>query len=123
MLGENGWLTRRLNYVKLRRKNLDELNISNSIAETNEMTPEEDLERLKTSIIHKTSRDELVRKLNSTRELRKQMLKIETTDLREHFPFFLAEPTLVSIFCFIHLIYSTNMTFVFSSPFLVVMGF
>lgn len=47
-----------------------------------------DLEWLKTNLIRKSDRNDLIKKLNSTRELRKEMLKATETDLREQFPFF-----------------------------------
>lgn len=58
---------------------------------------EDDLEELKSALIHKCSRDELMRKLNSTRDLRKILLTQTETDLRHRFPFFFAEPELVSL--------------------------
>lgn len=58
--------------------------------------PEADLEYLKTNIIHKCNRNELIEKLNSTRDIRKILLTQTETDLRHRFPFFFAEPQLVS---------------------------
>lgn len=101
MLGENGWLTRRLNYMKLCKKKLAtgavNVSIDNPIEEPLS-NPECDLEWLKTHSIDKNDREGIVKKLNSTRELRKEMLKITETDLREQFSFFLVAPELVSIY-------------------------
>lgn len=103
LLGEYGWLTRRLNYVKSCRKQIvnsstdgvDELGES---MENISIDPQRDYQSLKTEVINKNNRDILVRKLNSTRELRMTLLHAKETDLREQFPFFFAEPQLVSIF-------------------------
>lgn len=102
LLGENGWLNRRLNYVKSRLKSIAaaELPANDIPTGSNESlppNPNDDLENLKSTLIHKSSRDEIIRKLNSTRELRKIMLKQTETDLRHQFPFFFADPELVSI--------------------------
>lgn len=64
--------------------------------------PQRDYESLKTEPIDLSNRDALVRKLNSTRELRKVLLRAKETDLRENFPFFLAKPQLVSVI-FLHI--------------------
>lgn len=101
LLGENGWLTRRLNYMKLCKKKLaaGAVNVSiNNPIEEPLSNPECDLEWLKTNSIDKNDREGIVKKLNSTRELRKEMLKITETDLREQFSFFLVAPELVSIY-------------------------
>lgn len=65
-------------------------------SESNPPIPDDDLEYLKTALIHRCNRDELTRKLNSTRDLRKILLTQTETDLRHRFPFFFAEPELVS---------------------------
>lgn len=113
MLGENGWLTRRLNYMKLCKKKLAtgavNVSIDNPIEEPLS-NPECDLEWLKTHSIDKNDREGIVKKLNSTRELRKEMLKITETDLREQFSFFLVAPELVSIY---HIQFKTcNLNFI-----------
>lgn len=106
LLGENGWLTRRLNYVKTRLKSiaaaeLPAVDMANDIPiESNESptpNPDDDLESLKSALIQNGSRDEMIRQLNSTRELRKILLTQTETDLRHRFPFFFVDPELVSI--------------------------
>lgn len=100
LLGENGWLTRRLNYIKLCKKNLAHAEADMSMNQSVQITPEnpeQDFEWLKSNLIKKSDREELIKKLNSTRELRKNMLNATETDLREQFPFFFAEPELVSV--------------------------
>lgn len=108
MLGENGWLTRRLNYMKLRQKNImaAELSVTdNSIVDVDEPpNPERDLEDLKTAMVQSLTRENLVQKLNSTRDLRKILLTKKETDLRHRFPFFFAEPKLVSVMISISLV-------------------
>lgn len=100
-MGENGWLTRRLNYIKVCKKNLADATelAEQSLNESTESldNAKRDLEWLKTNLIRKSDRNDLIKKLNSTRELRKEMLKATETDLREQFPFFFAEPELVSV--------------------------
>lgn len=61
------------------------------------LDPQRDYESLRTDPIDLNDRNVLVQKLNSTRELRKTLLSAKETDLREHFPFFLAYPQLVSV--------------------------
>lgn len=91
-MGENGWLTRRLNYIKMCKKNLADATelAEQSLNESTESldNAKRDLEWLKTNLIRKSDRNDLIKKLNSTRELRKEMLKATETDLREQFPFF-----------------------------------
>lgn len=106
MLGEFGWFTQRINYIKSCQKNIraqacaenDNVNLICESMENVLVDPQNDYESLKTEQIDLDNRNILVRKLNSTRELRKVLLNATTTDLREHFPFFLVAPQLVSIF-------------------------
>lgn len=67
------------------------------------LDPQRDYESLRTESIDLNDRNVLVRKLNSTRELRKILLNVNETDLRERFPFFLANPLLVSVISHVNL--------------------
>lgn len=69
---------------------------STESAESQPPNPNDYLEDLKTALVTKCSRNELIRKLNNTRELRKVLLTTAETDLRHRFPFFFADPELVS---------------------------
>lgn len=91
MLGDNGWLIRRLRYVKTRQKEIAaaELTADESVENDSQPpNPENDLETLKTALIRNYDRVELVRLLNSTRGIRKILLTKIETDLRHRFPFF-----------------------------------
>lgn len=55
------------------------------------------MEYLKHVKINEKDIEDLRLKLNSTRNLRKTMMKVPETDIREMFPFFLACPALVSV--------------------------
>lgn len=79
-------------------------------SESQAALPDDDLEDLKTALIRSCSRDELIRKLNNTRDLRKILLTKTETDLRHQFSFFFAEPELVSnIFvCAMYNVHSTH---------------
>lgn len=105
MLGESGWFTKRLNYVRNCRKNIqaqsrsvnDDLNDIRESMENVVIDPQRDYESLRMEPIDLNCRDMLVQKLNSTRELRKVLLNAKETDLREQFPFFLAKPQMVGV--------------------------
>lgn len=106
LLGESGWFTRRIHYVKSCRKKIqtqsrtidDDIEDISKSMENILVDPQLDYESLRSEPIDLNNRDVLVRKLNSTRELRKVLLKAKKTDLREHFLFFLGKPQLVSVF-------------------------
>lgn len=96
---ENGWFKTRLNYLSQRQnkrnssiaqQSLDHEEMSNSLTEN------EDMEFLKHAIIEQANFKSIIEKLNSTRNLRRQMLLAKETDLRENFPFFFSHPKLVS---------------------------
>lgn len=105
LLGEAGWFTRRINYVRTCRKNIqaqsrtvnEDLNDIQESMENIAIDSQRDYESLRTEPIDMNNRDMLVRKLNSTRELRKVLLNARETDLREQFPFFLVQPQMVSV--------------------------
>lgn len=105
LLGESGWFTKRLNYVRNCRKNIqaqsrsvnDDLNEIHESMENIVIDPQRDYESLRTEPIDLNCRNILIRKLNSTRELRKVLLNAKETDLREQFPFFLSKPQMVSL--------------------------
>lgn len=95
-------MNNRLKYVKHCRRRIEAAELSTNEMPMNDSTemeppnPVRDLEDLKTDIIHRCSRDELIRKLNSTRDARKVLMLRKETDLRHQFPYFFAEPKLVS---------------------------
>lgn len=91
-----------MNYLRTRQKEL--INVSGvdnslqlSIIEPDLNKQQEDLDFLKTCVVNDVSRDVLILKLNSTRELRDKIMKDEGTDIRECFPFFFADPKLVCL--------------------------
>lgn len=98
LLGDNGWLNRRMKYVKSCQKATDaiveQIQCTN-IAES--QNAEEDLQWLKRSVIKNVNDPEYVLKLNSTQQLRKRLMAKDKTDIREMFPFFLSHPELVSV--------------------------
>ncbi|XP_055308751.1 uncharacterized protein LOC129572737, partial [Sitodiplosis mosellana] len=103
LLGEFGWFTKRLNYVRTCRKNIqaqsrtvnDDLNDIQDSMQNIMVDPQRDYESLRMEPIDLNNRDMLIRKLNSTRELRKVLLNARETDLREQFPFFLVKPQML----------------------------
>lgn len=60
----------------------------------------EDLEFLKYCMIGNIDENILIDKLNSTRELRNELMSNEDSDIRTNFPFFLSKPELVNEFLF-----------------------
>lgn len=96
LLGEKGWFANRLTYIKQCRKANETAAILPNEEENDEANPSEDLKLLKTICIDKCSHCDLIMLLNSTRGLRKDMMKVKETDLRENFPFFFIKPALVS---------------------------
>lgn len=96
LLGEKGWFANRLTYIKQCRKANEAAAILPNEEENDEANPSEDLKLLKTICIDKCSHGDLIMLLNSTRGLRKDMMKVKETDLRENFPFFFIKPALVS---------------------------
>lgn len=60
------------------------------------LSSEDDLLFLKNCIVKKTDSNVIVSKLQSTRELRTNMMADTKLDLRESFPFFFVEPKLVN---------------------------
>lgn len=98
LLADNGWLNRRIKYVKSCQKAtkaLDENNPNHmNVIESENV--EEELEYLKRAVITNVNDGDLVSKLNSTRHLRKQLMANDKTDIREMFPFLLSHPELVS---------------------------
>lgn len=97
LIGENGWLNRRLNYVKCQQKSVQQQSRQNQPAVStishNEL---EDFEYLKRVKVDDANQAEVIAKLDSTRDLRKRMMTVPETDIREHFSIFLAHPKLVS---------------------------
>lgn len=102
LIGSNGFFSTRLKYLKSKLKEtnshainevanqLDELQIAN-----NPESQEEALQFLKTCVIKNTEINILVEKLKKTQNLRESMMRDENIDLRESFPFFFVNPSLV----------------------------
>lgn len=101
MLGRGGFFRNRLKYLKKKQNELDSPDIDQISDQVNElrMSPEEDLEFLKSCVIKKVDRAVVVAKLKSTRKLREKMLCDANIDLRASFSFFISNPELVN---FIH---------------------
>lgn len=86
-----------MTYIKQCRKANEVAAIMPNEEGNDEINPSEDLKILRTICIDKCSHDDLIKLLKSTRELRKDMMKVKETDLRENFPFFFVKPALVSL--------------------------
>lgn len=115
--GTTGRLYNRFRYLrKLDRveksKQTEQINTSSSDTQiTNAETarinaaPVEDLLYLKTAVVSPNTMDEIRQKLITTREKRDEMVKDDSLDYLEHFPFFFACPTLVSILLVVNLLF------------------
>lgn len=99
LLGDNGWINRRIKYVKSCQTatNVHDENNPNLMNVMESQNAEEDLECLKRAVISNVDDGDLLLKLNSTRQLRKQLMTKNKTDIREMFPFLLSHPELVSL--------------------------
>lgn len=102
-MGAHGFFTIRLKYLKSKRCEPNTENTPRTEQVSTEMgnlnlSPNEDLEFLKTCVVKNTDLSVLVRKLKCTQKLRENMMRDENIDLRTSFPFFFAEPNLVKIF-------------------------
>lgn len=93
LLGDNGWITRRLNYVSRCQKSLEAKSGEKSAKNAATSEEKEDMEYLKHVKINEKDIEDLRLKLNSTRNLRKTMMKVPETDIREMFPFFFGLPS------------------------------
>lgn len=102
LTGANGFLHIRLKYLKSKYDELNRVDsdeISTQLAET-QISPENDLEFLKTCVVKNADRNAIIIKLKSTQKLRERMMRDENVDLRESFPFFFADPSLVLFLIF-----------------------
>lgn len=95
-MGQNGWINRRLFYVKECQKNLEKHARGGDIVRpiTDQLAKLE-LDSLKSMVIEHSDHQEVMNKLNETRHYRKQLMKIKETDVRHMFPFFMSKPDLV----------------------------
>lgn len=109
LLGENGYFTRRIKYIKSRKANRQrELNATlasnHEISfDSNEISldqQKEDLDFLKYCVIGNADENVLVERLNTTRELRRKLMSDENSDIRTNFPFFFSNPELVNTYPF-----------------------
>lgn len=97
MIGHHGFFSTRLKYLKGK---LNDLNtpavddVSNQMDEL-QLSPEDDLLFLKNCVIKNADRNVIIAKLKSTQHLRESMMQDVNIDVRESFPFFFAEPSLV----------------------------
>lgn len=81
LIGDNGYLNRRLTYIKQRdKKNAGTQNTS--IFGSTEMDTSHDLQFLKDTALDKTSDETLTQALNSTRPLRDQLMENTNTNIR-----------------------------------------
>lgn len=97
MTGAQGFFSIRLKYLKSKHDGLNPMDpdeVSAQLAEI-QISPENDLQFLKTCVVKNTTRNVIIAKLKSTQNLRETMMRDENVDLRESFPFFFAEPSLV----------------------------
>lgn len=91
-----------------------------SAESSNEMNDDEKLpddgaakvcfEELKYVLVNEQNRRDIETKLRNCREYRKQLMKIEETDLLESFPYFFADPKLVEFMYTILYIFSLHCT-------------
>lgn len=101
MTGSDGYFTRRINYIKEKKKKCTETIETNRGPSPEVRADEnEDLLFLKNADISKLDWNLAIEKLNSSRRLRKLLLLEKQTDLRENFPYFFSHPKLVSDFLF-----------------------
>lgn len=98
LLGVGGFFRNRIKYLKTKHDELDTPDLDQVSAELTElrMSPEEDLQFLKSCVVKKTDPAVVIAKLKSTQNLRETMLRDANIDLRESFPFFLSNPELVN---------------------------
>lgn len=97
MIGHHGFFSTRLKYLKGRLnepKALAADDLSNQM-DGMQLSPEDDLLFLKNCVIKNADRNAIVAKLKSTQHLRENMMQDVNIDVREAFPFFFAEPSLV----------------------------
>lgn len=95
---DDGFFSRRLKLLRSKHAKIEKEFILDNVPQIDTTTsPEEDLEFLKTAVIGSLSREIITSKLNSTRELRKQLMSVEKTDVRCHFPFIFSNPHIVSV--------------------------
>lgn len=66
------------------------------LIEVNDESVKADFEMLKSSLVNNENMSEIERKLKSTIEYRKKLMKIPDTDVLECFPYFFTHPQLVS---------------------------
>lgn len=104
-MGDNGWINRRLTYIKDCQKNIEKQarggksNITPlAVTAIDQEQVESDLECLKRLVIRNCNITDAIEKLNSTRKYRKVLMANTQTDLRQKFPFFLSNPDLVGFF-------------------------
>lgn len=121
MVGDNGWINRRLIYMKDCQKNTEKHargNENNNTPPVKNANDDEqaksDMDSLKRMMIRNCNIAEAVDKLNSTRKYRKELMKKTETDLRKNFPFFLSNPNLVGFFFlnFCRITYPNNKNFI-----------
>lgn len=81
---------------KFGEKNEPHLNGLSSQLSGMQISPENDLQFLKNCVIKNVDQDMLLAKLKSTQKHREELMRDENIDLRTSFPFFFADPHLVS---------------------------
>ncbi|XP_031617244.1 uncharacterized protein LOC116337077 [Contarinia nasturtii] len=96
LLGVGGYVNNRLKYLTSKYTDPNAKEVPNQQSDI-ETTPEEDLLFLKNCVIKNTDVSIIISKLNTTRDLRKNMMMNQDVDLRESFPYFFTDPKLIQI--------------------------
>lgn len=95
-MGKGGFFTNRLKYLKSKYNEKKPSNEAQELSMVElSLGPEEDLFFLKNCVVQNTDEKVIVAKLNSTRTLRREMMRVPEVDLRELQPYFLSAPQLV----------------------------
>lgn len=109
MLGVGGFFRNRIKYLKAKHDELDSPDVdqvSTQLAVL-QMSPENDLQFLKSCVIKNTDQAVVIAKLKSTQKLREAMLRDTNIDLRESFPFLFSNPDLVNFFSCLSILWLT----------------
>lgn len=99
--GTSGRLYNRIRYLRKlncakNSENAETANSSTPFQHEGQKYSMDDLLYLKTVVISETNLDEVRKKLEITREHRDELVRKDTIDLMEHFPFFFTRPQLVT---------------------------
>lgn len=101
MVGHGGFFNNRIKYLTKKQNKSNTASCNNNDQDQSDeelSSPNDDLFFLNKCVVKTTDLNVIALKLNSTRELRKNMMRDAEVDLRESFSFFFAEPKLVTFF-------------------------